>query len=132
MKENNCYTYFAIKGDFKTDEISKKLNLTPTKKWDIGDKRKNGTVYDFSLWEYGRCKDKDIFLENLMFKTIKDLLPLKEELLKIMKEFDVSFTLQVVAEFYKDEEKPCLNPSRDIIKFLYETETDLDIDYYVL
>ncbi len=67
-----------------------------------------------------------------MFKTIKDLIPLKEELVKIMKEFDVSFTLQVVAEIYIDDEKPCLNPSRDIIKFLHETETNLDIDYYIL
>ena len=34
---NRCYTYFRIVGKFNTDDISHILNLTPEKKWDIGD-----------------------------------------------------------------------------------------------
>ena len=39
---NRCYTYFRIVGKFYTDDISHILNLTPEKKWDIGDVRPNG------------------------------------------------------------------------------------------
>ena len=39
---NRCYTYFRIVGKIYTDDISHILNLTPEKKWDIGDVRPNG------------------------------------------------------------------------------------------
>ena len=45
---NRCYTYFRIVGKFYTDDISHILNLTPEKKWDIGDVRPNGRKYDFA------------------------------------------------------------------------------------
>lgn len=45
---NRCYTYFRIVGKFNTDDISHILNLTPEKKWDIGDVRPNGRKYDFA------------------------------------------------------------------------------------
>lgn len=48
---NKCYTYFKIVGNFKTDEISQMLGLTPDEKWDIGDFRRNGTKYDFANWK---------------------------------------------------------------------------------
>lgn len=41
--KNRCYTYFRIVGQFNTDDISNILNLTPKKKWDIGDARPNGS-----------------------------------------------------------------------------------------
>lgn len=51
---NSCDTYFKIVGNFDPDEVSKLLNLTPDKTWKIGDLRRNGTMYDFALWETGR------------------------------------------------------------------------------
>ena len=50
---NRCYTYFRIVGKFNTDDISHILNLTPEKKWDIGDVRPNGSKYDFANWAIG-------------------------------------------------------------------------------
>ena len=49
--KNSCYTYFKIVGNFNPDDISALLNLTPEKSWKIGDLRRNGTKYDFALWE---------------------------------------------------------------------------------
>lgn len=66
-----------------------------------------------------------------MRETIKDLLPLKEELIKIKNEFDAYLVLEVVPEIYPGESSPCLAPSRDVIEFLYETGTEIDIDLYV-
>ena len=64
MTENSCYTYFRITGDFDPDIISARLGLQPEKFWRIGDKRNNGTEYDFASWEIGRCDQYDVLTEN--------------------------------------------------------------------
>ena len=131
-ERNSCYTYFAIKGNFEPDDMSKRLKLPPTKQWKIGDFRKDGkTRYDFALWEYGRCDNYDIIVENQMMKTISELIPKINELKAIKRAFDVSFTLEVVPSVYVGESTPCLAPSQEIIKFCYESGTDMDIDLYI-
>lgn len=47
MTENTCYTYFKITGNFNPDIATKRLGLIPNKTWKIGDKRRNGTLFDF-------------------------------------------------------------------------------------
>ncbi len=131
MKENSCYTYFAIKGNIEWQIITARLGLQPTKKWNIGDKRSNGTQYDFALWEFGYFDDYDVLVENQMMKTIQSLIPLKEELNLIKKEYDVSFVLEIVPTVYPNNSSPCLAPNRAVIEFCYETGTDIDIDLYI-
>lgn len=126
--KNSCYTYFKITGDFDPDSISAMLGLLPSKHWRIGDKRANGTAYDFALWEFGRCDDYDVFVDNQMMRTLQPLLP-KIEILKAIKTSrDVSFTLEIVPSIYVGETAPCLAPSAQVIRFCYETDTDIDID----
>lgn len=132
MMKNECYTYFSIKGNFDPGVISDILNLAPCKQWSIGDKRANGTEYDFALWEFGRCDDYNILVENQMIQTITPLLSKIDELRRIKSEYDVSLTLEIVPSVYAGETEPCLAPSSEIIKFCYETGTDIDIDLYVL
>ncbi len=132
MKESNkCYTYFKITGKFKPDDISDILKLTPTKQWNIDDTRKNNTRYDFSLWEFGRCDTYDVFVEKQMMKTIKPLTSKINELCKIKEMYDAYFTLEIVPSLYVGEINPCLAPNKDVIKFCYETDTNIDIDLYL-
>lgn len=128
---NSCYTYFKIVGNFNPDNVSKLLNLTPERSWKIGDLRRNGTKYDFSLWEIGRCTEYDIEVENQMRKTIfllQDKIPLLNQ---IRMENDVTFTLEIVPTIYVGDINPCLAPSLDVIDFCYATRTNIDIDMYV-
>ena len=129
--KNKCITYFKITGDFDPNVISARLGLTPTKSWKIGDSRRNGTKFDFSLWEYGRCEEYDVFVENQMRKTISDLLDKTEILDQIREEFDASFCLQIVPHIYEEDNTPCLAPPLDIIDFCHATRTEIDIDLYV-
>ena len=130
-KNNSCYTYFAIKGEFDPDDVTRILELAPTKQWRMGDLRRNGTVYDFTLWEYGRCEDYDVLVENQMMSTIEHLIPKIELLKEFKKNNDVNFVLEVVPSIYTEESTPCLAPNRAVIEFCYLTETDIDIDLYV-
>ena len=63
---NSCYTYFRIVGDFNPDEVSELLNIKSEKSWKIGDKRSNGTQFDFSFWSVGRCDEYDVEIANQM------------------------------------------------------------------
>lgn len=128
---NSCYTYFKITGTFEPSVISDILGLLPEKQWRIGDSRKNGTEYDFALWEIGRNKEYDIYVQNQMMRTIQPLLSKVEVLKRIKEQYHVAYTLEIVPSIYVGETNPCLAPSFPIIKFCYETETDLDIDLYV-
>lgn len=130
-ERNSCYTYFKITGDFEPDIITDILELCPEKSWKIGDKRKNNTTYDFALWEIGRSSDYDVYVEKQMMATITPLLTKVDQLKSIKNKWDVSFTLEIVPSIYVNEVNPCLAPSKQIIKFCYETDTDIDIDLYI-
>lgn len=131
--QNSCYTYFAIKGNFNPDEITEILELTPSKCWKIGDKRKDGkSNFDFALWEYGRCDHYDVITENQMMYTIADLKPKIPLLKDIKRKFDVAFVLEIVPKLYINEPTPALAPNREVVEFCYETDTDIDIDLYLL
>ncbi len=129
---NSCYTYFSITGDFDPDVVTRMLGLTPSEFWRIGDLRRNGTVFDFAAWSYGKCRDYDVYVENQMMKTLEDLIPRIDVLQQIRQMYDVSFTLEVVPSVHVDGVAPCLAPNRAVIEFCYHTHTDIDIDLYVL
>lgn len=131
MPENSCYTYFAIKGEFNPDDITRRLGLMPSNVWKAGDKRSNGTGYDFSYWEFGLCDEYDILIENQMHKTLAPLLNKIEILKEIQKEFDVIYVLEIVPTVYSKNATPCLAPSMEVIDFCHETRTEIDIDLYV-
>ena len=128
---NRCYTYFRIVGKFHTDDISHILNLTPEKKWDIGDVRPNGSKYDFANWAIGYCKDYNIDTSVQMEKSISILMDKKEELKQIREKNDAEFYLQVVPTLCVDESTPALAPSMTVMDFCYETRTQIDIDLYL-
>ena len=132
MTENSCYTYFRITGDFDPDIITIRLGLQPDRFWKIGDKRRNGTEYDFASWEIGRCEEYDVLTENQMHKTIAPLLDKMDLLNRIREEFDVSFTLEIVPTIYADNTNPCLAPSLKTIDFCHAIRTEIDIDLYMM
>ena len=129
---NTCYTYFKIVGRFDPEVITALLNLEPGKYWKIGDTRRNGTHYDFALWEIGRCSEYHVTVAEQMRKTISPLLEKIPLLNKIREENDVSFYLQIVPTVYPDDISPCLAPTLDIIDFCHATRTQIDIDLYVM
>ncbi len=132
MTENTCYTYFRITGDFDPDIVTKILGLIPSKTWKIGDKRRNGTLYDFASWEFGRCDNYDFIVENQMHTTIAPLLDKIDVLNELKNEFDITYTLEVVPTVYADNTSPCLAPSMKVIDFCHATRTKIDIDLYVM
>ena len=128
--KNSCYTYFKIIGSFDPDYVSDLLNLKPEKSHKIGDVKSNGDVWNFAVWEFGKCTEYDPIVSNQMKKTVKPLLDKIDLLNEIRTENDVSFYLEIVPHIYAGEINPCLSPSLDIIDFCHSTRTEIDIDMY--
>ena len=93
--------------------------------------RRNGTKYDFALWEIGRCEEYDIDVSNQMRKSIAALQDKIPILNHIRQEYDVSFFLEIVPTIYVDDITPAIAPSLDIIDFCHATRTEIDIDMYI-
>jgi hypothetical protein len=132
MKKNrtNTYTYFAIKGNFNPDVISGMLDIIPEKKWNIGDKRRSGSEYDFSMWCSKSCDKDTLCIDEQCIEVIETLKDKVDILNEIRKKYDVKMILSIVPSIYN-----CVSPSisfdREIIEFCYLTGTEIDIDMYV-
>lgn len=131
MARNSCYTYFVITGSFDPDEATSLLGLTPEKSHRIGDKRPNGTEYDFAAWAFGRCDEYTPYVSEMMERTVAPLIPKIELLEKLREENEVTFYLEIVPTIYAGNSNPCLAPSMAIIDFCHATRTEIDIDMYV-
>lgn len=128
---NKCYTYFKITGEFDPETISEILGLPAEEFWKRGDKRRDGSTYNFSFWQCGTCDEYSLETDKQMLKTITPLLSKIQELKEIKRRFDVYFTLEVVPSIRWDESTPTLSPSLEIMQFCCETGTSIDIDLYV-
>lgn len=133
---NKSITYFKIIGDFEPSEITKALNLSPSRTWKKGEERKyldrrgNGN-YKFSLWEFGRIESvNNNFINNQTYTTIIPLLDCVDLLKELKQKYKLTFVLEIVPKFYTITDKPIISPSKEVIEFCYLTETKIDIDYY--
>ena len=70
-EDNRCFTYFRIVGDFNPDKVTEKLSLKPYESWKIGDKRKNGSIFDFAAWHFGKCDIYNVDTTEQLQETIK-------------------------------------------------------------
>ena len=68
--KNSCYTYFSIKGNFDPDEITKILDLKPFKIVKIGDKRRDGKLFEFARWDFNKCDNYNPIIEEQMEEVI--------------------------------------------------------------
>lgn len=130
--KTSCYTYFRMAGDFKTEDISTLLSLTPFKSFDIGEMRRGGKgKYDFALWSYGYNADYTADVGEQLLDTIKDLEKRIDILNEIRNKYDVAFFLEIVPEMIVDDTHPAIYFDEKIIEFCYLTKTRIDIDMYI-
>lgn len=127
---STCYCYFAIKGDFDPQYVTERLSLMPEMSWAIGDCCNNGTKFDFALWEFHRTEIKYPECEIQCIDAIRELIGKEDILIDIKNTHDVSFVLEIVPSICNGE-KPVITFGKEVIKFCYLTDTDIDIDMYV-
>ena len=134
MNKHKCRTYFLIAGGFEPEEILRKLEVKTDKiqrRGEINHKKKTISIRDEIKIGFNDKYNVDI--NEMIRETLKEIISKAEALAELKKEYDLDYSLVLVPEIYSDSEKPnqLLSLDRDIIEFLYLTDTVLDLDYYV-
>ena len=130
-RHGDCYTYFAIIGDFDPQRVSEILGLEPERTQKKGEILHGGRQSKISRWEIGWCRECEPHTATQMEKTIAPLLKKTDELNKVRKDLGAELYLCVVPTLLRDGVNPSLSPSLAVIDFCHETRTMIDIDLYV-
>ncbi len=134
MALNEGRVYFALDGDdFEPDEVTISLGIYPTKVVRKGS-RVPGRLPKKSTWSLSTENVVNEYIDVFEMATsiIEKLKPKKEEILKTIKEFNLTPRLEVVLTFSINEEHstPAIGFEAETIKFLAEVGAFIDVDTY--
>lgn len=127
-----CRAYFRKGEDFSPEDVGIS-NKKEIEKYII-DEFGIVPIWEMHHFIIGYNDNYDVDVNNMIRVTLNALLG-KEEKLKQMKErFSVHIILEIVPYiiYRSRESNQILSLEKDIISFLYETNVEMDIDYYVI
>jgi hypothetical protein len=134
METGNTYVYFALTGDnFDPQIVTERIGVTPTEKWNKGDKGKYKPTLDYSCWKLSAEKGKEhIMVNSLVDEVIGQLFDKIEIINELKKQFDLDSGLEIVMYVDTNEEQstPALGYDLKTSEFLYRTQTKADVDIY--
>lgn len=122
-----CLTYFRVlfDKDFDLEDFCQQLGLD----FEV--------LKDFCEedWlEVGRNEVYNVDLNVMVRETLKDLFEKEKILLELKRKYHLTYYLERVIHIYADTENninPILSLAPDIVAFLYKSDTEDDLDYYV-
>ena len=126
-KCNNCI-YFSFDGEyFDPERITKELKIEPTSVQLKKDPIPKSTSWKLQI-DLGNEMDLATPTENI----IKQLETKVDEIVKLKKDFNLETRLQFVIDIdiHPESSTPYFPLNKRIIKFLNQTETDVDFDMY--
>ena len=144
MKPVECYSYFEIRSDgyvdfdegyiaspnsdFSIEYITEKLGIKPHQTMKMGNIRESGIgKYPLTKWIFQPEPEADDPTQCIsIVRALKEKIPLLQE---IYKEFNVNFSIQVVAHVVGGETVPCFGFNDEIIEFCYLTHTDIGLEF---
>jgi len=134
VEKSKSYVYFAFKGDFDPNLITKRIGIHPTTIWKKGEKTDNlRKEYTFSFWALSTEVGKEGLDMDKLVKEVIDQLKGKEVLIMDLKtELSASSILQIKMDIDMNEEAstPFIGHDHETIEFLFRTKTETDIDIY--
>ena len=128
MTQTRTKMYFVIKTEdpnVDKDVIADYIHINPTK-FELMFAR--GHIPKCTIWEYALLEFTNWDIETDLNKLVSIILPFKDGLIRLKKDYDVSFVLQLV--LYFGEETPALHFGSMVIKFASEIGAEIDCDMY--
>lgn len=123
---HKCRTYFNITSENKID-VSLICNELAIEENEISLCKHLNSINIGCNTEY------HVDINQMLRKTLFNLFGKEAILKKLKSEFNFTYYLERVVELdsCSDEPTPILSLDKDIIEFLYKTETTDDLDYYI-
>jgi hypothetical protein len=123
---NRNFAYIKFTGAEDVSVITDVLNLEPSKAWNIGEKRSNGSIYGFSSWSYENIKFENELLDEAISEVVSFIEANKIGFSMVPHCFEL--TIQCVG--YHEESISGFHLSRELIKRLYNVGAAVDFDLY--
>jgi len=124
----NNYIYFSFDGEYFDPEIiTKELKIEPTSV-----RLKKDPIPKSTSWKLRIDVGSEIDLATPTENIIKQLEPKIDEIIKLKKDLNLETRLQFVIDIDINPESstPYFPLNKKIIKFLNQTETEVDFDIY--
>lgn len=124
----NNYLYFVFYGDeFNTKIITTELNIKPT-----SIKIKKDPIPKSTSWEFQINIGDEIDLETPLEKLIDTFEPKIKEIISIKEKYKLETLLQFVidVDINPEASTPYFGLNNRTIRFLNQTETEVDFDLY--
>ena len=102
------------------------LNLEPSKAWNVGDKRSNGSTYNFSNWSYENTNFEKELLDEAISEVVSFIESNRTGFSMVPHCFE--FTIQCVG--YHEKSISGFHLSRELIERLYKVGAAVDFDLY--
>ena len=146
-ERHSCKTYFAVHFDFDMQKnaalIRERHDCKPE---DIGIFNKceveEYIVDTFGVtpeWKrhhfvIGYNANYDVNVNQMIRVTLNNLFGKEDKIRELCEKFGVTTCLEIVPYIVEDSNEPTqiLSLERDIINFLYNSGTEMDLDYYIL
>ena len=135
LSKTNIKVEFRIIGDdYSPDEITSKIGIIPSSKFQKGDKyvrNKKEAIYKYSCWTISTDYEESFDVSLQIDKIISILYPQKNSLVKLKNQYKIEYMLEAVINI-ENGETPGMYIKSDIIKFLNDIHAELDLDLYIL
>lgn len=124
MEKHTCKTYFSVGFDGNAEELERfivdNLGVTPGR--------------DGRYFIIGGNSRYSPDVNKMLAVTLKDLFGKEDKIKEMQEKFSVTCALEIVPYIASSSEKPPQNLSlnAEIIDFLYNSGTAMDLDYYVI
>ena len=146
MEKHSCKTYFAVKFNFdsqKNAEIIKDRRACAPEEIGIYNKDE---VEKFITCEFGvkpewrrhhfvlgLNEEYNSDVNEMIRVTLKNLFGKEDKIKEMQKKFSITCVLEIVPQISAASNEPhqYLSPDKDIINFLYNSDTAIDLDYYI-
>jgi len=133
--KSTASTAFCIKGTFDPEDISKLLNLTPSKSWKINDPMVSkkfqfdaGVKRPFSMWSYGYNDSYNGDISRQIRLTINDLRSKIPFIKEFVEKNNCQVYIQVICDTTAGDVTPNFSIDTDIIDFCKLVGAKIDVD----
>ena len=120
------YAYISINGKEDFSLVSKALNLEPTDSWNVGNARRNGSIYDFSHWAYKLPEFEQEFIDEALQSVVSFIEKKQLDFSLIPKGFEAF--ISCVGSHEKNS--PGFHLSRELVVKLGKIGLAVDFDLY--
>ncbi|MNW46525.1 hypothetical protein D3C74_238240 [compost metagenome] len=132
MDNTNVMVKFSICGDeFNPQIITNQLNIHPQEYWLKGDNVSGKSIIrNKSCWRVSTGYQESLDINNQLNEIIEPFRGRSDKLIELMLVHNLEIIISIVINI-EGNQKTAMYFNRQVIKFIYQINAEIDIDLYV-